>query len=385
MWFLIITLFPNTGPLGIFTGHSVALALYIFLFLRLNLKIADVLRPIIFLTIFFSASVILSLLANHDQLHVNLGLLRYGLVPFYWLFGLVCGIVDTYLFSKRREDFFFNVAVAFLIFQLPVVLMQLFGVDAVVNNLWIAEKARDWTQIVRVVGTVQNPNTLGVLTIFCIIIFADNLKRKPNWSRAFIVVSFLIIMATGSRTSLVIALFLPFLFISKEQFFSKKSFYILISSIITIIAFYFLLQALREELPYMSQILDLVKGGSVHTLETRLLHWENVNELYTSSSLIHKLFGLGPRFFAVLDNSYLYVLFNYGILSLLVFSIVILELLRIFSKVKNKIGLRCFVVLIISGLVTDLMVSFLFMTVIFYFLGLEITTRKSNLKLAYDQ
>src|SRR5699024_3780873 len=196
-------------------------------------------------------------------------------------------------------------------------------------------------------------------------------KQKPLWSKVLIGLGALIILATGSRTSLIILLFLPLLFVSKEALFSKKIVYTLLAVCLGLVLFYFVLLFLKDRLPYMSQILSLVEGQSVHTLSLRFSIWENVGEIYQSASIKNRLFGFGPGYFSVMDNSYFYVLFNYGVIGS-VFFLFSLFILLVNLKVNNiEIARRSLYVLLICGLVADVLLNFLFMTIIFYFIGLQ--------------
>src|SRR5699024_6268502 len=352
MWFLIVTLFPNIGPLGVLAGHSFSIVLYFFLFLKFKVKFPAYFKYLILGSLFFSSTIVLSQLANYDQLGFSLGQLKYSIIPFYWIFGLLAGIVDAKIFGLKKTDSLFSFAAVFILAQIPLILLQIMGFDSL---LWISEKARDWTGILRVVGTVQNPNTLGILTVLCIVVFAHFSKQKPLWSKVLIGLGALIILATGSRTSLIILLFLPLLFVSKEALFSKKIVYTLLAVCLGLVLFYFVLLFLKDRLPYMSQNLSLVEGQSVHTLSLRFSIWENVGEIYQSASIKNRLFGFGPGYFSVMDNSYFYVLFNYGVIGS-VFFLFSLFILLVNLKVNNiEIARRSLYVLLICGLVADVL------------------------------
>src|SRR5699024_6931624 len=323
---------PNVGPLGVLTGHAVSIVLYLFLFLRYKVQFPEYFKYLIFGSLLFASTIVMSQLANYDRLGFGLAQLRYAFVPFYWIFGLLAGVVDAKIFNSKKRNFFFYFAAIFILAQVPLVLLQVMGFDSL---LWIAEKARDWTGILRVVGTVQNPNTLGIITVLCIVIFAHFSKSKSFWSKVLIGVSVLIVLATGSRTSLIILLFLPVIFISKEQLMSKKLIYALLITIGFLVVFYLVLIYLEEHLPYMSQLLNIIRGKSIHTLDTRIGHWENISELYFSSSFKNILFGFGPGYFTVLDNSYYYIIFNYGIASIIVF-LFFISFLFLFGKRQSS-------------------------------------------------
>jgi hypothetical protein len=371
MWFLIVTLFPNVGPFGILMGHAFSIVLYIFLFLKFKVKFPAYFKYLLIGSIFFAATIVLSHLVNYDQIGFSLGQLRYAFVPIYWIFGLLAGVIDAKIFGLKKRDIFFSIAAIFIVAQIPLVLLQVLGFD---SFLWTAEKARDWAGLLRVVGTVQNPNTLGVVTVFCIIIFAHFSKSKPFWSKVLIGLCVLIVFATGSRTSLIILLSLPIIFISKDQLFSKSFIYIVISVILLLVLFYLVLIVLKDTLPYMSQILNIIKGEGIHTLDMRFAHWENIRELYCTSPFQNKLFGFGPGYFTVLDNSYFYALYNYGISGFLFFTVLLLMLFRISRETGIKIAQRSLFVLLIFGLVADAMLNFLFMTIVYYFIGLQAYT-----------
>src|SRR5699024_5349722 len=82
MWFLIVTLFPNIGPLGVLAGHSFSIVLYSFLFLKFKVKFPDYFKYLILGSLLFSSTIVLSQLANYDQLGFSLGQLKYSIIPF---------------------------------------------------------------------------------------------------------------------------------------------------------------------------------------------------------------------------------------------------------------------------------------------------------------
>jgi O-antigen ligase len=262
-------------------------------------------------------------------------------------------------------------AAAFILIQIPIILMQTFGINDI---LWNSGKAGSYTGIFRVVGTVQNPNSLGIITVFCIIIFTYYYKEKPFWSKVFIGLCVLIVFATGSRTALIVLILLPVAFITKEKLFSRKIIYVIVGVFLILTLFYLVLLQLKETLPYMSQILNLVQFKSVHTLNTRFAHWRHVKHLYSLASLKVKLFGFGPGYFNVLDNSYLYVLYNYGIIAVVSFFVLLFMLFRTSVKTRVKLAQRSLFILLICGLVADVMLNFLLMSIIFYFIGMQAYT-----------
>src|SRR5699024_9175913 len=112
----------------------------------------------------------------------------------------------------------------------------------------------------------------------------------------------------------------------------------------------------KNVFPYLSQILNLVSTGQVHTLQLRFITWRNASEIYKASSDIKLLLGLGPNFFNTMDNSYFYILFNYGIVGLFTFIGLLLSIIMKVSSQNNKIALRLLFVLLIAGTVTDLLI-----------------------------
>jgi hypothetical protein len=263
--------------------------------------------------------------------------------------------------------------------QLPVVFLQLIGHGGLISVFWSVTKVSSLGHIVRVVGTVGNPNRLGILCILAIIIFVQNVKQKRTWSVILIVISVLLIAATGSRTSLVLLLLLPFFHISRNQLFSKKTFYILLLGIAFLVSSYYLLLHYQKVLPYLSQILNLFSAGKVHSLQGRFINWNLAFETYRASSVIHHWFGLGAGYFTVMDNSYYYILFNYGIVGLIIFIGVLGTVFRTTNSQDNKIALRLLFAGLVAGLVADLLVSFLFITLIFYLIGFKAELQHSRI------
>ena len=370
MWFLIVTLFPNAGPLGVLTGHIVALLLYAALFFRLRIPLSDHLKSLIILGIVFCSSIFLSLLVNIICSETNISMIRYGFVPIYWLFGLIAGIIDYKIFGRGRDGaFFYRIAIVFICVQLPLVILQMVGLDQLLSIFWSTEKVKDWSSLTRVVGTLGNPNALGIFSVASIIIFIQNLQRKTIWPKLFIVISIFIIALTGSRTSLILLLLVPLFQIAKVQLFSKKTLYIILGFILFSLAGYFLLILFKEKLPYLSQILNIVSGKEISSIENRFNLWEEAWSIYDSNSIFQFLFGLGPGYFSVADNAYLYILINYGIVSISIFVALIILLYMTIKQKKTVIPKQYLFLLLISGLVADSLISFSYMTFLFYMIG----------------
>src|SRR5699024_12579142 len=72
MWFLIVTLFPNIGPLGVLAGHSFSIVLYFFLFLKFKVKFPAYFKYLILGSLFFSLTFVVSLLVNYVQFAFSL-------------------------------------------------------------------------------------------------------------------------------------------------------------------------------------------------------------------------------------------------------------------------------------------------------------------------
>lgn len=124
-------------------------------------------------------------------------------------------------------------------------------------------------------------------------------------------------------------------------------------------------------MPYLSEILELFSSGEVHSLQGRFIHWGQAVDIYRASSTMQHLFGFGPGYFTVMDNSYLYILINYGIVGFITYIGLLVSIFMAISMQDNKIALRLLFVVLVAGTVLDLMISFLFMTFIYYLIGFK--------------
>jgi O-antigen ligase len=268
---------------------------------------------------------------------VNLGprqSLAHGIVaafkPFYfalmYLLGYVC--VSN---SRLRADglqvrrLFTLVASFFICTQLAVGLVQAVGAANALDSIYYQEKTRDVTTILRVTGTIGNPNSLAFYTLQCFLFILLLGTANWLWKAVLLLFGASLIALTGSRSVLIVFILCLVVFV----FFRRKSLsawiayflmtFLFVSALILIVQMY------AEYFRYLSQLQLLLTTDSplsrVSSMAARMEHWDNSLALFNSHEGIAKyLVGLGARIeYSVLDNDYLYVTLRYGVFGLVLF------------------------------------------------------------------
>jgi len=226
-----------------------------------------------------------------------------------------------------------------IIIQLIVGLTQLIGSE-LFAPLYSMEKTRSWGSIVRITGTLTNPNFFSWILIQMFVLIWLFEKRKTKKSLFFVIVASLVFLS-GSRSMLLI---FPFILLFIEVIVTKKSasfFFIkvplygalLFTSYKFVIWF---LNVFGSNFRYMRQLLLIFESGDLNRLNSfdhRQFMWER--ELSKMNSWIDWILGLGGQVQKA-DNDYIFAVTNFGIIYMILYFFMYLLILFLFSKLKNK-------------------------------------------------
>lgn len=262
--------------------------------------------------------------------------------------------------------------------QLLIAITQLFGMS-VFDVMYTEDKSRPFGRLVRVTGSLGNPNIFGWIVAQMAVVIV---MLSTSWSR-FLWVSLgaLLVVASGSRTILVLFPFMVALASLLARGGSQmKSWKTLAFSVGIGAAFLFVVMSLGAYFPYLAQLQSVITSGSltsVNAFAARLSIWERGYVEFSGGDGLTWLFGLGSRETTrVLDNDILYVLFRIGFLGLLGHVALILCSAAIFMRSRRSIvsmvGLQYLCFAVALGFVADTLGGWLTPLLLFYLLGLSV-------------
>jgi O-antigen ligase len=203
----------------------------------------------------------------------------------------------------------------------------------------------------RVVGTLSNPNFYSVQIVIFILALLSNLifTNKKKFRVYNIILILLLILAmifTQSRTAIIVLSILVIYIIAIQIGRGEKKNlirYLLIGAGIAIMT-YILIRIMG--LNYLFS--GLKNGLKTHSFILRIERWNDALNLFK----LHPIVGIGPvigKYLAAVDNEYIHILRNYGILGLaahLIFYIYvfIVSFKDIFSKRSTAVSQYAFLV-----------------------------------------
>lgn len=260
----------------------------------------------------------------------------------YALIPIVSYLVGKFL-SARIDIVFFNKSIIFI-----GVMQAMFGVLQVYSNKFrifsLANYANfekynygfeNWA-VGRVVGTIGNPNTYGVFMIV-IILFLMNIiipQKHKNKNKVPIIISFILcvyaVTLSQSRTAyllLALGILVSVLFRRKNKL---RNFLIMLI-LILIFIFVFI------NVPFLSRRFSI---NSILNFGNRLPIWKTYINEYLNPININLIIGYGSKYIRdigkAVDNYYLQIILQYGIIGLFSYCIMIFALFKSFKKVNNK-------------------------------------------------
>lgn len=278
-----------------------------------------------------------------------------------------------------------------MVSQIVVGLPQLFSITTL-NPVYNAELARPIGSLIRIVGTLGNPNIFAWVVIISTITIYLMEKNKLS---VILWVGFgaMLIILSGSRTSF--ALFPAVLFVctllktkkTKSFYFFKVPMYLL-TLFLTFRIMVWLITKYQQTLPYLSQLLQVLETGeltSVSSFNTRTLIWSNAwNVLVSENRDLAYFFGLGPNFSdsTFIDNDFLYSILNYGFVGLLLNLSIYFVAFIIFSRLKNRnmkaLGQTYVVFSLLIGIQAETISGWNYPILIMFYLGFAIALKDTG-------
>jgi hypothetical protein len=332
---------------------------------------------LLLLSSFFIA---LSIVLNIDG--ISMSSFFHIFKPLFFILILVNGYIIGKVFKIRtiKKGLLFGAYFCILI-QILVGVAQLFDLS-IFSFLYSSEKTRPIGSLVRIAGTMGNPNTFAwiIAQMIIIIYLFESQKGKKN---IMILIGFILVFLSGSRSAFIlypIMIFFCKLVLTKKSvffYFSKLPFFTLLF-ILFCGSCYWLLINFGSTFPYLYQIVQVVETGSltsINSFDARTLMWENaLNEFQSKFGIITLFFGLGPETLGVIDNDYLYSLINYGLLFTILNLVIYLISIYIFLRLKDKrlgaLGLQYIIFSLIIGYQADTLSGWNFPILIIFFLGI---------------
>lgn len=171
----------------------------------------------------------------------------------------------------------------------------------------------------RIVGTLSNPNFYSLqLLVFSVLIISNIIYRNEKKVKTLNILILIILMAalvlTQSRTALIvlICIFLYIMIIHIVKGGLKNLIKYLIAGCIITLLFIGMIKLLN--LDYFFEALR--RGITTNSITVRIERWKEAIELFK----LHPVIGIGPvigKYFSAVDNEYIHILRNYGILGLI--------------------------------------------------------------------
>ena len=327
----------------------------------------------------------LSILFNSSGLSSLPHLAKIFLFIVVFLFGDLVGLV------KNKDQIFkglLKTAYIVLTVQIIVGITQLLG-NPVFSWIYSMDKTRPWGGMVRIAGTLDNPNIFAWIVIqMAVLVF---LLEPKKFNKVFwVFLCFVLVFLSGSRSFLMIypaVMILIFVLSSKKSavfMFVKLPMFLTTIGALIAIGYRFLVNNAMS-FPYLSQLLYIFETGSldsVHSFNVRTLMWQDA--LNQMNGTVTWLFGLGPGSIEVLDNDYLYSTVNYGLIFTAVNLLMYLVFLIYFFKCKDRIlmtlGVQYIVFSLVVGYQADALSGWNYPLLIMFYTGIAVALRRKKLK-----
>lgn len=327
----------------------------------------------------------LSILINRED--YTFSSLVHMFKPIFFIAILLFSYIFSYDCEKKRLANYFVVFATFiLMMQLFISITQLLNID-LFTNIYNSSKAQGIGTKIRVVGSLSNPNILAWVTtqlMVMILLFS----RNKLFIIFMFIVSFSIIILTSSRSFLIL---MPIIMILVLVIKRKKniSFYLIFIPI-TVLGSYLIFKFIKwfiysyqDVFPYIYQLTSVFETGelkSVNSFNMRLVIWQNSMERIGDSFL----FGLGPGVIRSLDNDFLYALVNYGLLYLIIQTVLYLVFCIFFYNNQNEnfkiMGIINVIFALIVGLQADTISGWFYPVLTMFILGVSLSSMNNNYK-----
>lgn len=249
-----------------------------------------------------------------------------------------------YLVTKNKDietikNSLKKVAYIVIFFQAIIGLTQLYGID-IFAILYSMEKTRALGGIVRIAGTMGNPNIFAWTLVQMSVIlwlFETKMFKKLFW----VAIALTFVFFSGSRSMLLI---FTFVILFTEIVSKRKTvvFYLLKVPMYGIFLFgifnfaIWFLTKFGANFPYISQLLLIFETGdldSINSFNHRLYMWDR--SLSQLTSPMDWLFGSGGAI-GHADNDYVFAISNFGIVYLVIQALMYLVIVYFFMKLKDR-------------------------------------------------
>jgi hypothetical protein len=349
------------------------LGIFVLLFLRVSTEVYSRLVLLPLLLLLLNVSVAASFLLNAPELRIaaTAELLR----PAVFLIFLVFGYQVAFRCGERDViDGLLIAAKLILVAQAVIAAAQLAGLP-IFDFVYSAHKARPLGTIVRVTGSMGNPNIFGwIVAQACVTVFLLGRRRWP-----WLLLGCILIFAAGSRTLLVL---FPCMMALVGVWRRGGGWwaYARGSAIAAaaVAAAVLLALSLSQYLPYLGQLRDVVISGSLSSVNSfayRLYLWDAAYYEFRSGGLGTWILGLGSRESTrVLDNDFLYVFFRLGVSGFLLHSGILLYMTYLLRKARGHavalLGMQYLLFSLALGLMYETLGGWNFPLTLFYLVGL---------------
>lgn len=251
-------------------------------------------------------------------------------IPFYGILGILILVNSKNKNEEIDESHIVRYTRYFLIFSIIMVLLRLSPMREFSDFIWSSDKFKTHGNFFRVFPLTPNPNWSGALTSFFLIFYLFEVKHK---SILIILLFFILIVLSGSRTALVGLIYVTVISLRWKYIF------IYFSILLLLLIFWNNLSAVLPE--HFNQLVAFstlgFKISAIPSLEVRFDLWTNILLLLKDNWV----FGLGPMndIIGVTDNQYLKWILYYGVCGLILqitFFAYLLLYIPIYKMKSNK-------------------------------------------------
>lgn len=378
MGFCLLFLFPRPGISGFqfvtFFSIIFYFAMVIILLATRRGKIEIKHSAVLYLPLLYMVSASISLGMNHESIRsggfVELGRPIFLLVAYVFAYSCVSRTTPD-----RTVRNVANICKFLLVMQLFVAAVQLFY-PTFFDLVWSADKTTGLGQILRLTGTMYNPNlfafAIGVFSTF--IVVADSTYKSLVW----LTIAGFLVLLSGSRTNMIIwpaVMTIGYGLTKKLTVRTLLQQIALLFFLVTVVIV--LLTNFSDTFRYAAQLLDVLTSGnlsSVNAYAARQVMWDRAFKYVDSLGWHACPFGAGAsEKLRTVDNDYIYIYVKFGVLGFLVHINAIWHLLKIgWLNRSNVIG-RWFICVMmiacIQGLTTESLSGWFIGLVVFLMAG----------------
>lgn len=340
---------------------------------------------LIMLLVVFAISIMISALLSTERF--GFSVLSHILKPLFFLAVLISGFVIGFKFDEKViKNSLLKVTYITLVAQLVVGTMHFFDLSWL-DVLYSSERASGFRGILRITGTLGNPNFFAwIITqlILIILLLEKNIKRKF----VSIPIALILLILSGSRSIILLTplmLFSVVIFLARKNrnfFFVKLPVFVLALVLLFAILLWFI-NIFGEHFPYLNSFLRVIDVGSLaadNSFYLRLGLWESILNQIGEGIILTWIFGLGPNIINVADNDYLYIVANYGLIGLALNTFIYILIYYNFSKLDDKrfaiLGKVYILFSLIIGVQAETLGGWGYQFLIMYYAGIAYAQRK---------